>query len=68
MADIPPSTESDSDPTYTHFTHRDEFTQLLNEFLQRSILDQEFTQADEADKERKLVEQMGGIVRDNSYL
>lgn len=68
MSDSPgPPAESDADadvdPTYTHFTHRDEFRRLLDQFLDRSVLDQEFHQPDQADKESKLVEQMGGIVR-----
>ncbi|KAJ9124791.1 hypothetical protein QFC24_003160 [Naganishia onofrii] len=67
MSDSPgPPAESDADadvdPTYTHFTHRDEFRRLLDQFLNRSVLDQEFHQPDQADKERKLVEQMGGIL------
>ncbi|KAJ9099164.1 hypothetical protein QFC21_004044 [Naganishia friedmannii] len=62
MPDPPVNVETDADPTYTHFTHRDEFTRLLDDFLGRAILNHEFVEADEADKERKLVEQMGGII------
>ncbi|KAJ9116353.1 hypothetical protein QFC22_004794 [Naganishia vaughanmartiniae] len=60
MSEPPPVV--DSDPTYTHFTHRDEFTQLLDEYLGRLILDAEYTGLDDPERERKLVEQMGGIL------
>lgn len=58
----PPAIESDPDPTYTHFTHRDEFNSLLNQFLRCLKLDEEYmTEEDEA-KQTKLINQMGGIV------
>lgn len=54
--------ESDADPTYTHFTHRDEFNALLNEFLHLSKLDEEHVDEQDEAREIKLVTHMGGIV------
>lgn len=61
-----PAVESESDPTYTHFTHRDEFNALLNEFLRRTKLDEEHVDEEDQAKEVRLVNQMGGIVRIHS--
>lgn len=61
MSEIP-AIESDADPTYTHFTHRDEFNALLNEFLHLSKLDEEHVDEQDETREIKLVNQMGGIV------
>jgi hypothetical protein len=66
MMSEPPAVESESDPTYTHFTHRDEFSALLNEFLRRTKLDEEHVDGEEDAREVRLVNQMGGIVRIHS--
>ena len=52
--------DSDADPTYTHFGHRDEFQKLLGRLLELD-LGREPTVKEEED-EVKLVDQMGDIV------
>lgn len=52
--------DSDSDPTYTHFGHRDEFLKLLQRLLELDLRRDATVKEDE--DEVKLVDQMGGIV------
>lgn len=51
--------ESEADPTYTHFTHGEQFHALLRDFLARSVLNEE---GGDAAREDGLVKEMGGIV------
>jgi hypothetical protein len=52
--------EDDSDPTYTHFAHRGEFIDLLQQSLALDLL-HEPTQK-ENEQEERLVNAMGTIV------
>ena len=52
--------EDDSDPTFTHFAHRDEFLGLLAQFLAVDLASEPSASEDEA--EIGLVRSMGGIV------
>lgn len=55
-----PDDFDDSDPTYTHFQHRDEFAGLLAKLL---AIDLAHAPTDTEDKdETSLVTQLGGIV------
>ena len=53
--------EDDADPTYTHFTHRQQFLDLLNELLSLDL--HHDPSASEDESEEKLVSSLGQIVR-----
>lgn len=52
--------EDDSDPTYTHFAHREEFLKLLGELLKLDLSQTPDTEGNET--EEKLVTSQGAIV------
>lgn len=56
----------DSDPTYSHFGHRDEFLGLLSKFLATDV--QAKPSAEETEDEDELVKKMGAIVSCSSAL
>ena len=62
-----PPLASDPDPTYTQFTHREQFHALLRDFLARSVLDQD---GGDPAREDALVREMGAIVseRDDGHV
>jgi hypothetical protein len=59
-ASAPASPLDDSDPTYTHFAHREQFLELLDRFCRYCV--EEKTTAKEDEVEEALVSEMGAIV------
>ncbi len=55
----------ESDPTYTHFTHRTEFIHLLDKFLTRRVDAKSVDKEDE--QEDGWVREMGAIVSEGAF-
>ena len=55
------SQSPEDDPTYTHFTHRDEFLRLLATLLQVDLHHAPTSEEDEAETE--VLKQLAAIVR-----
>ena len=52
--------EDESDPTYTHFAHRQEFLRLLDGFLELDLRGN--VEPRDHEEEERLVDQLGDVV------